>query len=268
MGGELKTIIQGNSLIIGNTSQLCNYFPSNYHSISSRNINIDDIKNNKYDTIYILFAEQRTFLNEKESFYTDVNFNYTIKLIDSLKNYSNRIIVYSTSELWNDYEGKVSVNMQYKYNYTPYIKSKEILCNYINEHKEKYLNVNIVYPFNFNSPFRKEGFLFSKIFNSIIDKKKCEVGDLNFNRDIIHPSIIVNESINSVNDVLVGGGSLINIKKYVLDLFSISNMDFYDYIIENPNNGLKNVRKEYYSEIKYSNYSDLLNLTINDIRKH
>lgn len=267
MGSELK-MKQSNSLIIGATSQLSNYFPINYHKISSRNININDIKNFKYDTIYILFAEQRTFLNETESFYIDINFNYTIKLIDSLKNYVNRIIVYSTSELWNLYEGEVSIDMTYKYDYTPYIKSKEVLSNYINEHKEKYSNVHIIYPFNFNSPFRKQGFLFSKIFSSLIEKKKYLVGDLNFNRDIIHPSIIVNESINSKCDLLIGGGELVNIKKYVMDLFSISNINFNDYLFEDPSFNLKNIRKEYFSKTKYSNYKNLLNLTIDDIKRN
>lgn len=256
------------NLIIGETSQLSYYFPLDYERISSRNINYDVIINGNYENVYILFAEQRTFLNESEDFYTEVNFNYTIKLIDKIKNYVKRIIVYSTSELWNNYDGDVSVNLKFNYNYTPYIKSKEILSNHINYNKNHYQNVHIVYPFNFNSIYRKEGYLFSKIFDSLINKKINEVGDLNFDRDIIHPSIIVKESIKTNQDILVGSGELININNFINDLFLIHNLNYNDYIKTNIKNNLNNKRKNYFSEIKYSNYDELLNLTHNDTKKN
>jgi nucleoside-diphosphate-sugar epimerase len=148
-----------NNLIIGSTSQLSKYFPENYEKISSRNINVDQIKKGGYDSVYILFAEQRTFLNEDEKFFNDTNVFLTLKIINQIKNYVKKIVVYSTSELWNNYDGKVFLTDKYDYNYTPYIKSKEILCNTINENKDQYENVHIIYPFNFNSPYRKDGFL-------------------------------------------------------------------------------------------------------------
>jgi nucleoside-diphosphate-sugar epimerase len=257
-----------NSLIIGSTSQLSNYFPSQYEKISSRNIDIGKIKNGKYRKVYILFAEQRTYLNENEKFFVDVNVNYTINLINQIKDYVGDVIVYSTSELWNDYDGEVFVDNPYKYNYSPYIKSKEILCNEINGRKDLYKNVHIIYPFNFNSPYRKSGFLFSKIFNSLINKTTNHIGNINFERDVIHPSIVVNESISAKSDKLVGCGELINIENFVYDLFNIHNMDVKNYLINNDNNNLKNVRKNYYSGISYSNYNDLLNLTIKDIYEY
>lgn len=257
-----------NNLIIGNTSQLSYYFPLEYDRISSRNIDYESIINKKYDRIFLLFAEQRTFLNESENFFNEINFDYTITIINKLKNYCNSIVVYSTSELWNNYEGEVSVYNKFDYNYSPYIKSKEILSNYLNEYKEKYQNVHIIYPFNFNSPFRKEGFLFSKIFNSIINQQENFVGDLNFERDVIHPSIITKESIITNQDILVGSGELINIKNFISDLFRLHNLNSDDYIKSNSKNNLPNQRKNYYSKIKYSNYNELLNLTYNDIRKN
>jgi nucleoside-diphosphate-sugar epimerase len=257
-----------NNLIIGDSSQLSFYFPKNYERISSRNIDYDRIIKNKYDTIYIVFAEQRTFLNETDSFFLNVNFNYTLEVIDKIKNYCNRIILYSTSELWNNCIGKVSVNDHFNFNYTPYIKSKEVLCNYINEKKENYSNVHIVYPFNFNSPYRKQGFLFSKIFDSLINKTVNTVGNLNIIRDIIHPSIIVKESISTNQDILVGSGELINIKDFVKDLFQLHNLNYDNYIKLDFTNNLSNQRKKYYSDIRYSNYNELLNLTYNDIRQN
>lgn len=257
-----------NNLIIGNTSQLSHYFPLDYDRISSRNINYESIINKKYDSIYILFAEQRTFLNEDENFFIKINVDYTIEVIDNLKNHCKRIVVFSTSELWNNYDGEVSVYNKFDYNYSPYIKSKEILSNYLNEHKEKYENVRIIYPFNFNSPFRKEGFLFSKIFDSLINQKENFVGNLNFERDIIHPSIIVKESIITNEDVLIGSGELINIRSFINDLFHLHNLNFDDYIKSDSKNNLPNHRKNYLSKIKYSDYSELLNLTYDDVRKN
>ena len=79
-----------NSLVIGNTSQLNFYFPNEYERISSRNINLNSIKD-KYDTIFLLFAEQRTFLNESLSFFTDVNVDYTLHIINELKEFEEII---------------------------------------------------------------------------------------------------------------------------------------------------------------------------------
>ena len=246
------------NLIIGNTSQLSYFFPENYDKISSRNINIEEIINKGYNNIHILFAEQRTFLNETEDFFININVTLTLSIINKLKNHCDKIIIYSTSELWNNYDGEISISNKYDYNYSPYIKSKEILCNTINENRQDYPNVIIIYPFNFNSPFRKTGFLFSKIFNSIINKEKITIGDVDFYRDVIHPSIIVNNSIITNEDIIIGSGELINMKNFIIDLYNLSNLKINEYISFSSDNNLKNIRKNYYSKIKYSNYTDLL----------
>ena len=256
------------SLIIGDTAQLSYYFPITYDRISSRNIDHKFIIERNYDNVYILFGEQRTFLNESDDFFIDVNVNKTLKLINEIKDHVKRIVVYSTSELWNNYETQVFVCNKYNYNYTPYIKSKEILCNLINENRHNYQNVFIVYPFNFNSPYRKSGFLFSKIFESITKKNINKIGDINFERDLIHPSIIVRESINTKSDILVGTGSLINIENFVSDLFNVHNMNYKDYLINEIKNNLPNKRGSYYSGIGYSSYHELLTLTIKDVYEY
>lgn len=255
------------NLIIGNTSQLNYYFPEDYFRISSRDINLEDFRNKNFDSVYILFAEQRTFLKENEEFFIRVNVDYTLKLVNFFKEISNKVVIYSTSELWNDYEGEIDVNLKFKYNYSPYIKSKEVLSNSINENKDIYKNVHIIYPFNFNSPFRKEGFLFYKIFDSVINKKKEIIGDVNMLRDLVHPSIIVKESISANKDKLIGTGELINVQKYIEDIFQKNDLIFSDYIVSNSSKNLSNTRKEYFSKIKYSSYVELLDLTIKDIRK-
>lgn len=256
-----------NNLVIGNTSQLSHYFPSSYEKISSRNIDFNLIRNKKYDSIYLLFAEQRTFLNESLEFFLKVNFDYTINVLDQLLDITNKIVIFSTSELWNKYEGCVSVDDPYDYNETPYIKSKEILCNYIKSNKEKYSNVIIIYPFNFNSVYRKDGFLFGKIYKSLLNKEKISIGNIDFNRDITHPKIIVDNAIITDKDLLVGNGELISIKKFVQDLFTLYNKKMDDYICFEESNNLSNLRGGYYSCKKFSTYNELLNLSIKDIHE-
>jgi nucleoside-diphosphate-sugar epimerase len=89
------------SLVIGNTSQLSYYFPDNFEKISSRNIDFTKLCSKKYDKVFLLFAEQRTFLNESDDFFLKTNFNYTLEVINKFKDISNKVIIYSTSELWN-----------------------------------------------------------------------------------------------------------------------------------------------------------------------
>lgn len=257
-----------NSLVIGNTSQLSYYFPEEYEKISSRDINFNKINQNEYDTIYILFSEQRTFLNESLEFFTKINVDYTIEVINKLKNRARRVIVYSTSELWNNKDGCVNVSDPYNYNETPYIKSKDLMCSHIKNNKNEYSNVIIIYPFNFNSAYRKDGFLFSKIYKSLIYNEKISIGNIDFNRDLIHPKIIVEESLNATSDILIGSGELINVKKFIYDLFKLQNKNLEDYICFEEKNNLPNKRKEYFSCIKYSNYENLIKLTIKDLNEH
>jgi nucleoside-diphosphate-sugar epimerase len=253
------------NLVIGNTSQLCYYFPESYDKISSRNIIFEDIKSRKYDTIWIAFAEQRTFLNEID--FIDVNVNYTIDVINNLKDCCNKLYIFSTSELWNQYDGPIDLSLPYKYDYTPYIKSKELLCNYIISNKDIYKNVIIIYPFNFNSVYRKRGFLFHKIFNSIINKTKEEIGNINFNRDLIHPEILVNESILSNSDRIIGSGGLFNVKNFVEDIFKELHLNINDYVTFKEENFINNRRSEYYNKEKLCRYEDLLALTTKEIKK-
>jgi hypothetical protein len=81
-----------NSLIIGSTSQLSYYFPLEYERISSRNIDYNKILNKKYESIYLLFSEQRTFLGEDLDFFKKINYDYTIEVIDKLKNIKDQLL--------------------------------------------------------------------------------------------------------------------------------------------------------------------------------
>ena len=118
------------NLVIGNTSQLSAYFPKDYIKISSRDIDYDFIVSKRWEKAFICFAEQRTFLEGSAEFFFDVNYSYTIDVINRIKESCDRIFFYSTTYLWNAYEGAIDLTMPYKYHETPYIKSKEQITKY------------------------------------------------------------------------------------------------------------------------------------------
>lgn len=260
-----------NSLIIGETSQLSHYFPKEYDRISSRNINFDLYKNSYYDRIYVCFAEQRTFIEDEKQIFTDINVDYTIKIIDFFKDKCDNIIVYSTSELWNNCNGSININTSYNYNYTNYIESKKILCDNIKNRRLNniYHNVIILYPFNFNTPYRKDGFLFKKIFSSIINLEKIEIGDTYFYRDIIHPKLVVERSLKCKNDEIIGSGRLTYINDFIRDLYASNDLNYEEYVTENINNNLSTKRNIYYLDSKICNmtYQKIIRETNNDIIK-
>lgn len=255
------------NLVIGNTSQLSHYFPSDYIKISSRDINYEQLLNKNWDRVFICLGESRKFISDIDT-YNNINFNLTLDIIKKLKKISNKIIVYSTCELWNKYDGPVDLTMDYSYYNTPYLESKFKLTELITKNPIEYHNVIILYPFNFNSIFRNDNFLFGKIFNSIINKTKIEIGDTYFYRDLIHPIHVVEESINSTSHKIVGSGRLTFVNDFIRDLYKYYNLSYESLVVEHKEKFNEyERRKEYYlkSEINQYTYSNLLNDTINDI---
>ena len=255
------------NLVIGNTSQLSYYFPNDYIKISSRDINYNLLLNKKWDRVFICIGESRKFINDLDS-YDNINFHMTLDIIKKFKNISNKIIVYSTCELWNQYDGPIDLKMDYSFYSTPYLQSKFKLTELITKNSTDYHNVIILYPFNFNSIFRNDNFLFGKIFNSIINKTKIEIGDTYFYRDLIHPIHVVNESINLNSHQLVGSGRLTFVNDFIRDLYKYYNLSYESLVVEHKEKFNEyERRKEYYlkSEINQYSYSQLLNDTINDI---
>ena len=257
-------------LVIGNTSQLFRYFKEynkDISGISSRNIDFDKIRNHSYENVFLAFAEQRTFLNEGVDFFNLINVEYTLDIINNIKKNSKKIVVYLTSELWNQYEGEIDINMAFSHSNTPYIRSKEILKKEVDLLREREgLNIQIIYPFNFNSPYRKEGFLFSKMLDVIVNKNKISVGDLDFYRDIITPRLVVESSYNTNTDTIIGSGVLINIREFYTDLLNHFDIDYNEYVKENKNTHI-NDRNPYYLKTQ-NKYRYLLTDTIYDIKKY
>ena len=124
-----------NSLIIGNTSQLSYYFPKEYVRVSSRNLDIDKLKDQNWDRVFICLGESRKFIKDLKV-YDEVNFYLTLKIIDELKEISRKVIVYSTCELWNQYDGQISLSDNFNFYTTPYLQSKYKISKYIIDNKD------------------------------------------------------------------------------------------------------------------------------------
>ena len=249
------------NLIIGNTSQLSYYFPDDYEKISSRNVKFTD---EKYDRVYICFAEQRTYLQDDTKIFYDINVGYTIDLIKHFSKTSNQIIVYGTSELWNNCNGAVDINTPYGYRPTHYILSKKMMIEKI---KEKFNNVIILHTFNFNSINRKEGFLFSKIFNSIINNNKITIGNTYFYRELLHPKFVVDQSIKATSDTLIGSGRLIFVNDFIRSLYSHFDMKYEDFVTEDYKENITSDEKIFYLKSKQILYNNIYKDTISEIEK-
>jgi nucleoside-diphosphate-sugar epimerase len=257
-----------NSLVIG-TSQLSHYFPKDFEKISSRNINLKLYKDSFYDRVFLTFAEQRIHTIKELTAYADINTTLILELVEFFKNKANYLIVYGSCELWNNYIGAIDIKDKFDYDerspYAAYCLSKHLMADDIHESKVK--NVFVLHPFNFNSPYRKPDFLFSKIFDSIINKKKIEIGDTYFYRDLIHPKYLVERSLLAMSDEIVGSGRLTFINDFIRELYKKSKLSYEDYVVENTihNVATKKILYLKSKEIKYS-YNDLLKDTLNDIK--
>lgn len=256
------------NLIVGDTSQLVPYFKEldpEIVAISSRSVNTDNFTENQFDRAFLTFAEQRTYRNEGLKFFTDVNVDYTMDVIIKLSPFVKTFIVYSTSELWNGYDGGITIDMPYNYSESSYIKSKEIMEYRVNMLRHFGVDIKIVYPFNFNSPYRKPGFLFSKFMDVILHGEKITVGNLDFNRDITHPREVVKASLTTNKDIIVGSGKLINVRQFYIDLLAKFSIIYTDYVTEDSNMFV-NTREPYYL-LSNQPYNNLLEDTYYDIRK-
>lgn len=224
------------NLVIGSSSQLSNYFPEDYIKISSRNIDFDYLKNHEWNSVYITFAEQRIY--EPNIDYITPNYFYTLKIIESVLNNSKKIVCYTSCELWNELSGYIDINTDPKFYplSNEYSISKLLLWNKIIELRKSnniYNKVIFIHPFYFNSVHRSKYFLFGKIFDSIINKKKINVGNLNFYRDMVHAKFVVKKSIEQNQDSMVGSGKLFNVKEFVKILYQMNFMNFDDFVTEN-----------------------------------
>lgn len=260
------------NLVIGNTSQLARYFPDDYVKISSRNIDVNYLQNNNWNNVYICYAEQRTFLANTQdpdiaNLFDEINYKSVLKLISNLK-HVKRIVYYSTAELWNNKTGPICVKTPFSYISNHYTNSKYNI-SYELKDKQKYSNVCVAYPFNFNSIYRSEGYLFSKIFQSIIKKEEIEIGDIDYYRELLHPSMVVKESIKNENicDFIIGSGRVVYVKDFIEKLYQNFDMDFKKYVKINNSSHSIYATKIFYNKDYYNEYTEpyLLHKTIEEL---
>jgi hypothetical protein len=81
---------------------------------------------------------------------------------------------------------------------------------------------------------------------------------------MVHPKYVVQKSIESNKDSMVGSGKLFNARVFIQDLYALNNMKFYDLVKEDLNfkSGSK---KLIMSDISDYTYYDLLRDTQEDI---
>lgn len=251
-------------LVIGPNSQLAQYITKeNTTFVSAKNF---IASRDSFDEVYFFFCEQRTFLDLSEKDFLDVNVNLTLKILEKIYNDKTKFYLYGTCELWNKSEGGVTIESPFNYTYSPYIKSKEVLVEQIHLFRNnKSDNIIIIHPFNFNTPYRAKGFLFSKIFDSIIKREKIQTGNLDFSRDLVHPSFILKRTSEILKDNLVGSGNLTHIKTFVNKLYKAFNMNIEDFLYEETTQKSRHQCSFYHkTDIKYNT---LLEDTIDDIKQ-
>lgn len=257
------------NLIIGNTSQQSYYYPDDYLRISSRNLDISWLSGQSFDSVYITFAEQSIY--DKNIDYIEPNYNLTMDIIKSIISNSNRIIIFTSCELWSKKTGLISNDTEFDFDIrNQYTISKLLLINEIKRMRcidSRYSKVILLHPFYFNSVYRSKYFLFGKIFDSIINRKKIKVGNLNFYRDMVHTKFLVEKAIIADRDMVIGSGQLFNVRNFIIDLYKAFDLNFDEYVEEDlsfiPNDKLLRANVDW-----VYNYETLLEDTINDIKNY
>lgn len=254
------------NLIIGSTAQQSYFYPDDYIRISSRNIDIGYLESGTFDSVYLPFAEQRIYDGGVD--YMSVNADLTIEILEAVLPRCQKAVVFGTCELWSGMSGTVEIDTPFDFAPSGYCDSKyEMISRIKARRKEDSLwnKVVIIHPFYFNSSYRSDYFLFGKIFDSIIENRKIEIGSLDFYRDMVHAKFFVKKVIESDSDMLVGSGRLFNVKDFVYDLYSEFGMDPDRYITYNKS--YKANEKFIRPRVEWNyTYSDLLRETVEDIR--
>ena len=260
---------QRKKIIIGSTSQVSSFLPdAEFKKVNSRNFSESDI-DGKWDLAILAFGENRKNL-EPYSLYEEINIDLTFKTLDFLRDKCSRIIVFSTCELWNKHFGGIDLKTPMEFYETNYTRSKFEMTRRILDNRGKYPNVVILYPFNFNSTKRSKDFLFGKIFNSIINNEKVEIGDTYYYRDLFHPNFIIEEILNASEHKIIGSGRLTFVNDFIRDLFSAYGLSYDDLVKENLESFREyEIKYEYYfkSKLPLYPYSRLMEDTINDINR-
>lgn len=266
------------NLIIGKSSQLSKYYQAYFDNqgiayvvVSAKDaLSVTACAKYSWEEVYLCFGESRKNISNLSQYF-DINYKLTKKYIDLLKTKASAIYVYSTCELWNEHSGPITLDTDWKNSGTDYILSKQRLAASLLQNSNEYSNVYIQYPFNFNSPYRTKDFLFGKIFHSILNKEKIEIGNVFFYRDIIHPKFVLSQTISSKKHQLIGSGRMLYVADYIRDLYSAFDLDWKEYVnIDKLVSFDTKEVKEYYlhSDFCLYDYQSLLRDTVHDLNAY
>jgi nucleoside-diphosphate-sugar epimerase len=244
-------------LVVGNTSQISRFLPISCDRISSRNIDFSSLGD--YGKVFVCFAEQRTF--RQESDFVGVNFDYTMSVIDRLLPKTDKIIYYSTSMLWENIR-TYDINDEFSYNKSNnYLVSKEMATNAMKTIDK----VSIHYPCNFNSSYRPDGYLFSKLIQACRGKT-VSTGSLSFRREVTHASYVADRSYHTNESSILAPGFLVDVGKYFKDVLSEFGYGG-EYLLEEVLNTKNNKNDSCHKSIDTSyDYGTLLRDTVEDIQ--
>lgn len=248
-------------LLVGNSSQLSHYFSDDYLKISSREVT-GRVFDSVYEEVHLAFG--LSFKGRPSAEYDSVNYFYTIDLLKEFLKKSDRVVVYSTCELWSRCWGGVDLTTPFDFYEEPYILSKWKLSDWIKSFGSK--KIITVYPFNFNSKHRNENFLFGKIIKSIKNQEKIQIGDTYFYRDLTHASYVAKICQNLKSDRVIGSGRLVYVNDFIRDLYRHNCLD-YNMLVEEVVSKYNFIPKnEYYlkSDCEYS-YANLLSDTLREL---
>lgn len=234
------------SLVVGSTSQLARYLPRDFVHISSRDIDTAALRRDEWDDAYICFAEQRTYLASDPSddvrrMFHHTNVEKTLEVIDALHPVCRKILYFSTAELWNARSGPVHPSDGYAFHRNHYTESKERISLILRD-KSRYPKVSVAYPFNFNSVHRGGQYLFGKIFGSILKETPITVGDLDYYREMLHPTMVAAAAVESARtdplgtDLIIGSGRLIHVGDFIRRLYLRFGMDMDKMATSDPTN--------------------------------
>jgi nucleoside-diphosphate-sugar epimerase len=256
-----------NKVVIGSSSQISQFLPdSDFLKIDSRNIDYTKLSKN-WELVILAFGENRKNI-DNQNLYHDINVTLTQEVLDFFVPRSEKIIVFSTCELWSKCSGPVDLNTKFEHFDTPYILSKKKITEIILENPKKYPNTHVMFPFNFNSVYRNQNFLFGKIFKSITEKTEIEIGDSYFYRDIIHPNFVVEKIVNSAGHEVIGSGRLTFVNDFIRDLYKEFNLE-YESLVKEDMSSFREFDKKYEYYLKSKDcvytYKNLLLDTVNEI---
>jgi GDP-D-mannose dehydratase len=251
-------------LIVGNTSQISKYFTNDYIKISSRNIP-SEVFNQIYEEVHLVFG--LNFKGLKESSYNEINYYYTLDLIKEFLKISDKIVIYSTCEIWSNCWGGVDLKTPFNFHEEPYILSKFKIVEKIKSINNK--KVITVYPFNFNSTYRDTNFLFGKIFNSVLNEEHIEIGDTYYYRDLLHTSYVASICQNVSEDKIIGSGRMFFVNDFIRVLYNKFGLQYDDYVTESFSKYKTIPKNEYYlkSQNNLYTYNNLLTDTLFDFNK-